>query len=396
MNIHIAHDDKFIDYIIDITKKLNGTKNKFIIYQETPQPIKFIRNVDSVSILDINSKELSEIFACKTYPETVNIYIHFLNPLLYRLILTTPEHINLVWCFWGEDAFALPKLRNRFLSKMTKSILDSDKIENNNYTFTKYLNPKEIYRYYYRLFKNYKQRKKYENLVNSVIRRFNYFAHYIKEDYNIIRTKYPLKATFINFSYMSIEAAFNFQLPEKLSKGNNILLGNSANPTNNHLDAIDVISKELTITEINIYCPINYSVTSKKYKKKVLKLGSMKLGKQFCPILNFLNKTEYYNILDDCSFAIMPQYRSQAWGNIMVLLWIGNAVFLSNKSSLFNLLKNNYQIKIFSIEKDIHLINKPKDSILSNDDIKENRKKLVKHIGEEMKVKIMEQLLNIG
>ena len=396
MNIHITHDDKFIDYIIDISPKVGSVKNKFIIYQETLQPIKHIRNLDSISIFNIDSQELKELFACKTYPQTVNIYIHFLNPMLYSLILTVPEHVNLIWCFWGEDAFALPKLRIRFLSKKTKSILKNYKTRNTNYTFLKYLYPKEIYRYYYRLLKKHQQQRKYENLVNLVIKRFDYFAHYIEADYNLIRNAYPLNAKYINFSYMSIDAAFNFQLPSQVSLGKNILLGNSANPTNNHFDVIKYLSKIKFDKNQQVYCPLNYSINSERYIDELINLGN-KTIKHFSPITDLLSKEKYHEILHSCSVAIMPHYRSQAWGNIMVLLWLGVAVFLSKKSSLFKLLKTEYNMIIYSIEDDFQiLMNKGSKKLLSQSDILRNRDTLVKFIGEEKKREIIKDFLMVG
>ena len=90
--------------------------------------------------------------------------------------------------------------------------------------------------------------------------------------------------------------------------------------------------------------------------------------------------SEYNQILKKCGVAILNNFRQQAVGNTIALLWFGSKVFLSNKNPFYHYLKK-IGVVIYCYEKDL---NSEKDlELLSFDKIIENRKQLFKNLNTE-------------
>ena len=97
-----------------------------------------------------------------------------------------------------------------------------------------------------------------------------------------------IDAKYLTFNYGSIESLFNFKQYEYLIKCNKILIGNSANPTNNHIAIIDYLST-IKLKQHEIIVPLSYG-GDEFYIKYLLNYGFLKLGKNFKPITDFLRK----------------------------------------------------------------------------------------------------------
>lgn len=396
MNVHIGSDDKFLDYVIEISKKIECSRpNKFAIFKlKEESELKYVKSKE-IEVVNIESEDLSSIFNGSKFPQMTHLYVHYFNLILYPYINLIPKNIQVVWCFWGEDGFGLSGVRKKFL--------DSKSLEANNESISFYLrvainifkNPKRSLRFFYNEKLKKEKDKVIEQEFTQVVKRVDWFAHFIYEDYLFLKKRFGFKAKFLPFSYCSIESIMDFNLPEETVVGENILLGNSANYMNNHWIGLEAI-KRIGLPEASyVYCPLSYSTTSYYYLNNVLSKGKELFNKSFVPITSFMEKKEYHNILLSCGYAVMPHYRSQAWGNIIILLWNGSAVFLSIKSSLYKLLKNEYKLNIFSIENDLKSGVNFKQFKLSNEEIFYNRNALLENIGESKKESIIQEYLGV-
>ena len=396
MNIHIGSDDKFLDYIIDISKKTSNTRlNKFfIITADNNKELKYIKSKE-VEVINTHSIDFKLLLEGVTHQHYTHLYIHYLHPVLYKFINLVPSKVEIIWCFWGEDGFGRAKLRKLFLNPSTLKA-NNEHVISIIWQLLKLLrSPRRFYKYVNKLFSEFVEFRKTEKDYIKTVKRINWFAHYIYQDYLLIKSKYPLEAKYLNFSYASVEAIFDQKQSNKYVEGNNIVVGNSANYMNNHLLGFNYLKKVLLPSDAKIYCPLNYSHTSDTYFSNIIKEGRICFSDKFHPITEFISKEDYHKILYTCKFAIMPHYRSQAWGNIMALLWIGSSVFLSRKSSLYSLLKFEFDLIIFTIEDDL---SKGVDLLkfeLNESKILHNRQQLIKFVGEESKIKVIQGLLSV-
>ena len=111
-----------------------------------------------------------------------------------------------------------------------------------------------------------------------------------------------------------------------------IILGNSATITNNHIEALKKLAH--IKDNIQVYCPLSYG--DSKYAQKVIYAGKKLLGDSFIPLLDYMNKDDYWQLLYNCDIGVFNLDRQQALGNINTLLQFQKKVFLRKDSPLYN------------------------------------------------------------
>lgn len=111
----------------------------------------------------------------------------------------------------------------------------------------------------------------------------------------------------------------------------NILLGNSATPTNRHKSALDALSR-FAEEDIKIYAPLSYGDDA--YREEVIRYGHELFGDKFVPVTEFMERAEYISFLSKISIGVFNYDRQQGLGNIHLLMRLGAKVFLSQDSGM--------------------------------------------------------------
>ena len=131
-------------------------------------------------------------------------------------------------------------------------------------------------------------------------------------------------------------------------KGNatSILLGNSATPSNHH---IEIFEKLMNFSgfDFSVYTPLSYG--DQRYSKHVIDTGNRILGKKFIPLLDFLPKAEYLNLLTGIDIVVFNHDRQQAMGNLISLLGLGKTVYLRKGTSQWKLF-NELGIAVYDVD----------------------------------------------
>src|SRR5690606_6968304 len=92
----------------------------------------------------------------------------------------------------------------------------------------------------------------------SAIKKINFFAPVIKKDYDLLRT--ALNGPFpqyTSWNYGNLEDHHLRDFYYKKVEGHNILVGNSATFTNNHIDAFKLMINNIS-TESKVIVPLSY------------------------------------------------------------------------------------------------------------------------------------------
>lgn len=176
----------------------------------------------------------------------------------------------------------------------------------------------------------------------ETIARINYLITGANNDAEIslVKKTYPsFKGEYIYGSYDQ-----NFDLAKELipnkpyngEKTLKILLGNSADPTNNHIDACKILSKKIT-EEYNIYCPLSYG--DNYYSIYFQKWAKQHLQSNIHLILDYMNRNDYINLLNEMDIVVMYHNRQQAMGNIITSLTLGKPVFMKFQNPVFQMMK---------------------------------------------------------
>lgn len=135
----------------------------------------------------------------------------------------------------------------------------------------------------------------------------------------------------------------HFSNQKSAHKATNILVGNSASYTNNHLEVIERIVTEVDIENKTLYFPLSYG--DKLYAESVIKIGNEKLGNHFVSITEYIQYDNYMEFLEKINVAIMYHDRQQAMGNIIQLLALGKKVYLRSETTHFvNLTRQGFKI----------------------------------------------------
>jgi len=157
---------------------------------------------------------------------------------------------------------------------------------------------------------------------------------------------YPsFKASFVYLPYFYVDHSLPDNTQKKISF-NNILLGHSGYPDSKYEDIISFFGSEIGLKNLEVYCILSYG--EKKYIDFIINYGKSALGNKFHPIVNFLNKEEYFKMLNTFDICIFNLSKPAGSGNIFRLLRMGKKVFLREENPMYKFIKDK-GVKIFSI-----------------------------------------------
>jgi len=306
VNLHFGINDRFIELFI---QQANGyhlaNSNHFIVYGETELAFS---NYEYQNLTVTERLENSNTIADMVENST-SLYIHFLTDTVIDFLEKfNLEEKKVVWVFWGSDGFSIKSIRRHF--------------------YFPYYSPG----IYFSALSDKLLSKAHTKKEKFIRKNIGYFAHYIKEDFMIFKPLLKEGAEFIYFSYGSCD-----KIVKKVTlSGNDLIIGNSADPANMHKRVLkNILPKDLSLL---IHCPLSYS-GSLKYRQEIAITGKLVFKDKFKPYLNLLNTDDYYSrVLSKCAYGILWHHRSQAWGNIMQLLSQGSKIFMNPKSNLYNYL----------------------------------------------------------
>ena len=111
-----------------------------------------------------------------------------------------------------------------------------------------------------------------------------------------------------------------------------VLVGNSATPSNRHKEIFRLLS-EYKNEEIEVLVPLSYGCES--YRNEVLQSGRELLGATFRPILDYMNREQYRELLSTISVGVFNHNRQQGLGNIQLLMGNGAKIFIADDGPMW-------------------------------------------------------------
>ncbi|RKQ40369.1 TDP-N-acetylfucosamine:lipid II N-acetylfucosaminyltransferase [Enterobacter sp. R1(2018)] len=351
--LHIVPDDKFSNMVHRDFESFSEN-NKYVVLGKVKK-YKYIK--------DWFPENIKKQSLCK-YIINNNIKVVIFHSLLDKFMVTKlPKNLIIVWCGWGYDYY--PYLMSGLyphgmvLTK-TKAILNANsKIKNNS--LIGFLTGA------YRV-----GRRKLLNLFyppQKVIKNIDFFIPIISSEFKIIKEMNPwFTCNYASWNYGTIEDDYSIDYSE-YSAGENILVGNSATPENNHIEAFNYILENINWQQCKIYCPLSYG--NAEYGIKICNYGKKLFGENFIPLLDFMDKKKYNKILASCKLFIFNHIRQQALGNIISGLAMEKTIILNKINPLCSWLEEN-NIMFITADNTLPL------KTLSNDDLINNKKQIEK------------------
>lgn len=170
-------------------------------------------------------------------------------------------------------------------------------------------------------------------LTERAVRRADAFSAPIPDDLDVMRRNHPgFRGTYHQLNYADMSS---FSAQATSPAGADILLGNSAWPANNHLEAIDRLSR-LDLTGRTVFTPLTYG--DRRYRDAVLAQGRRLLGDAFEPLLEPLPHDAYVERVGRCGIVVMNHHRQQGLGNVGIGLLSGAHLYLSRANPLHGFL----------------------------------------------------------
>lgn len=279
-----------------------------------------------------------------------------------RDILKSPQHPPTAWVIYGaeiEESFIIP---SRMLGVRTRCLY---------YSLLPYRVLVPFYRMSVRLSDHH---------LTKLLRKVDYFAHFMPEEIDFVQHHIGIRKPMLFHSYTRLDHFIEPELRDHQCKTHgNILIGNSASFTSNHIEIFSTIEPLLS-QSTKVVTPLNYG--NRYYKNHILRVGNKRFGALFSPITEPLSKKEYHRQMLDCSVFIQNSHKQQALGNIISALWFGLRVYLNDFTSTYKYFKRHGAI-LYSIGKDLSPENDHRFEGLSENQMLQNRNVLETLFGEQ-------------
>lgn len=338
--LHICLDHNFIENSKKIFDKYYPDQNIFIVNSKK-STFDIIKNGSGFKIYDltktINYTKIERICKENNIDKVILHGISFgLLPLIRHL--KGKLEFKIYWIFWGYELYQLIGYENNY------KLVDS-KI--NLFSKETYYLPNRISKFFRKIMHKY-----LPDTVKGLLPYINYFCFWNKSDYDLLLKYYNYPIKFKYFAYGSnfkgCAPSNLFSLKEKDSKI--IMINHQASFWGNHNTVFNRITKIDKDNQFIKLVPLSYG--SNEIRKKVYKQGKSLFGTNFKPILKYMSRDDYFDILKDVDIAVFGHRRQEASGNIIQMLKNGVKVFLRNDNNLLDFYRKQGYI-IFSFEDDL-------------------------------------------
>lgn len=349
--LHLATDEKFIDRGVSFFKEDLRILNHLLVVSDST----VYNHVKSSQDFQILSSELDKIpKIAATYDILV---IHSLIPYFYKTIDSLHEKF-IIWIGMGFDYYDfIYYTQYHSMMEKTKEFYINNVSELDRNIIEEQIN-------------NSKPPSQKISLLNKI----NIFCPVLPSEYDLIVPHSDNAPIFCpwNYIYEDLEDVMkNYQF----SSNNSIIIGNSASPTNNHLDIICLINKDNIPKNSKIITPLSYG--NMKYANLVSTVFDSTFGEQYIPVRDFMELHEYMKLLSMANVCIMAHKRQQGMGNIIMMLHLGYKIFMNKESPAYTFLIEN-GVKVYTLE-DLHCLN----HLITNDldeNIKKKNSKIIKQL----------------
>lgn len=357
MNLHLLPDEKIVNRTIEIFESVFPGKNKYLVFLNG-KASKYVDNRHpNICLTQYGSNDFKKFVGeTKQYDK---IIIHYLSHYSIKF-LNEIEHDNIYWIEWGYDLFNMLLEPRGYRIYYQDSVLD-----------------KFIYRNKIVEFVHKKLRFLFPSKAAlAAIAKIKYFVpDSMYDEYPLLLKYYPQfkHLEYKEFFYYPIQQVVDNSIYNKRCYGANIIIGNSASLTGNHLEVLRILSK-IDLGERLVKLPLSYG-GSPDYVRFLTDQGTSLLGDRFYSLTSYLSLNEYNNFLLDASYYIYNNYRQEAVGNILVALFFGGKVFLSDNSPLLAFYKR-LGLVIYAVS---DLSKESLNTPMAEEDVLNNRKIIELH-----------------
>lgn len=317
--IHISLDEKFIDCAVRQFDELKGVESVFCA-QTNSESFKYIKS-HGVHLFH-NADEIVDYANNGGFDFAVLHSICFAPRILLRL------NIPILWNSWGYDIYSDKSEDLQKLFPLTLYKPETRKAAA--------IGPKTIKERLTLVLRQIGILSKRQKRYNELLKRIPYLSIVLPQEYPEAVKAYP---HFKLFPFRYVDPQKSKPFIRFQGTGHSILLGNSLDPNNNHIDVLKILeSKQI---KCKVYIPISYPHNLEHYKSN---LKEFTKGLHFVTVQfleTFMPLDQYFQILDECSVAIFGHIRQQASENVYHMFFSGKKIFFFEDSLNYKFYKNS-------------------------------------------------------
>lgn len=332
--LHLFNDEKVINRMIRFFEDTLPSCNYYMCFCHKNGENYTARHIDPN--LPISFFDPQKDIYTQRHTGCDKILIHFLDDDKARFVDTyfSQKHIKVCWIVWGGDLY-------NTLTRCGENKLFAD--NNNYYKNNKFQINALTYLGYYR-YKNRHIRSFIENRISYILGERN--------DLNVLKKLFPKKLDFQyqHYFYYPIEDILGDLFDRESVNGGSILCGNSSSYFNNHEYVLEFL-RRMNVNDYKLVFPMSYGGCD-TYRNTVIENGYKYFSDKFTPLLDFLPIQEYNNLFINSNICVYGNWKPEALGNILIALYLGSKVYMSNHSPLYEYLTEEIGLKLFLMEEE--------------------------------------------
>lgn len=334
MILHLFHDDKVCNHVIANFEEVYPEGNVFVCICDK-ENLRYIKKSDKVIFLNRGEYDISH----PMFAKVDKILIHYLDVDKIHFIekhYPLNTKVDIYWSLWGGDMY------NEVLYSMGYKIYDEE-----NYAYPlRY----RMFNFLRGVFGKSSYREEVDKLIFFIENRIDYIMTF-QAEFDLILEKWKSNRfrpkCIPNLPiYYPIENVLGDLFDKKVT-GKNIMIGNSASFSNNHIYACKYLSG-INTSGLKKIMPLSYG-GSDKYKNNIKNTCYRFWGEDYLPLENFMPLKDYNELMLSCSNYIYGNWRQEAVGNIVIALYLGAKVYVSERSPLLRIFED-FGIKLYKTE----------------------------------------------
>ncbi len=328
--LHIVPDDKFTDMAVRQFECACPGANRYLL-PGGEAPHTFVRSDD------VESYEFSRLAEEIASSDADAVVFHSLRRSFYPVLRSVPPNRKIAWIGMGYDYYPMLTASNQLLLEDTSQLCRPS-------PGRRALESAMIPVRKMREMLGYREREH----DREVLSRITHFAPVLDSEYAMVLAANPwFSPEYLDFNYGTVEDDWTLALPGPESPGGDVLVGNSADPSNNHLECFQLLSRMDGLEGRRVIVPLSYG--SSAYRAQILACGRELLGDAFTPLVDFMPPQQYIQTLASCGTVLMNHLRQQALGNILISGMLGARICLNPLNPLYEWLQKR-GVAVGSIE----------------------------------------------
>ena len=337
--LHLINDHQVIERKLLMFEQVFPGCNEVLVFSETQEYKHLVKYRHSTAINFTNLYESANNydFSCIDY-----IVVHFMSFVKIDFLRLIPTGIPVCWSIYGYDLY------DQFEDVLGLKVYYRSPYRDFNRGALRLICPSVFDFALYIKTKNHHLRKRERAKdLDFIMNRVEALSG-MPCDRHILESHY--KRTYLSMPGGSypLEETLGELYGKPFSQGHEIMVGNSASWSNNHLYALKYLKRFGVPDNEMIKLTLSYG-GNKKYRELVAKSFEEVFPEQIMAISNYMPLSEYNKSFMRLRMMIMPAWRQESVGTIIMGFYFGVKVVMSIHSPLYNTLKSEGFV-LFSLE----------------------------------------------